>query len=101
VDFRIINRQKFGGKITPKTNTDGSTGGVLDEGSIHLLGKPRNPPANELGKKDTAKMFPGEVTRVIAKFKRSGEYVWHCHILSHEDHEMMRPWYVGQIPAGR
>lgn len=27
--------------------------------------------------------------------KRPGEYVYHCHILSHEDHEMMRPFRVG------
>jgi FtsP/CotA-like multicopper oxidase with cupredoxin domain len=26
-------------------------------------------------------------------------YVWHCHILSHEDHEMMRPYVVGDCPA--
>ena len=101
VDFRILNRQKFGGTITPKTNSDGSQGGVLEEASIRLLGNPRTPPQGERGKKDTAKMFPGEVTRVIAKFKRPGEYLFHCHILSHEDHEMMRPYYVGQIPAGR
>jgi len=36
--------------------------------------------------------------RVIAKFDRPGRYVWHCHILSHEDHEMMRPYHVGPIP---
>jgi spore coat protein A len=101
VDFRILSRQKFGGTITPKTNTDGSTGGVLDETSVTLLGKARTPGAEEAGKKDTAKMFPGEVTRVIARFKRPGEYLFHCHILSHEDHEMMRPYYVGAIPAGR
>ena len=39
VDFRILNRQKFGGTITPKTNSDGSQGGVLDEASIRMLGK--------------------------------------------------------------
>ena len=94
VDFRILNRQKFSGTVTPKTNSDGSIGGVLDEASIKLLGKARVPGAEELGKKDTAKMFPGEVTRVIAQFKRPGEYVVHCHILSHEDHEMMRPYLV-------
>jgi hypothetical protein len=32
-------------------------------------------------------MFPGEVTRVIARFDRPGEYVWHCHILAHEDRD--------------
>jgi spore coat protein A len=36
---------------------------------------------------------------VIAHFDREGRYVWHCHILSHEDHEMMRPYYVGPMPA--
>jgi spore coat protein A len=40
-------------------------------------------------------MYPGEVTRVIARFDRPGRYVYHCHILSHEDHEMMRPYHVG------
>jgi spore coat protein A len=39
-------------------------------------------------------MFPGEVTRVIAKFDLPGRYEWHCHILSHEDHDMMRPFMV-------
>jgi spore coat protein A len=101
VDFRILGRHKFSGTITPKTTSDGSEGGVLHEDSIKLLGKVRTPAANEAGKKDTAKMFPGEVTRVIAKFSRPGEYLFHCHILSHEDHEMMRPYYVGSIPAGR
>jgi FtsP/CotA-like multicopper oxidase with cupredoxin domain len=42
-------------------------------------------------------MFPGEVTRVIAKFDIEGLYVWHCHILSREDHEMMRPYCVGDL----
>jgi spore coat protein A len=101
VDFRVIDRQKFNGTIVPKTNSDGSLGGVLDEASIRLLGHGRLPRQEELGKKDTAKMFPGEVTRVIAKFTRPGEYLFHCHILSHEDHEMMRPYFVGPIPAGR
>jgi hypothetical protein len=36
--------------------------------------------------------------KVIAKFDREGRYVWHCHILSHEDHEMMRPFQVGALP---
>lgn len=100
VDFRIINRQKFSGTILPKTNSDGSLGGTLQADSIRLLGHPRVPQPGERGKKDTAKMFPGEVTRVVAEFTRPGEYLYHCHILSHEDHEMMRPFYVGPMPAG-
>jgi spore coat protein A len=51
------------------------------------------------GWKDTYVMLPGEVTRVIAKFDLPGKYVWHCHILSHEDHDMMRPFEVSTTVA--
>jgi spore coat protein A len=73
------------------------------------------PDANELGWKETVRMNPGTVTRVAMKFDlptlpatiagfpvvlppspRTGgnEYVWHCHILEHEEHDMMRPLIV-------
>ncbi len=66
------------------------------------------PDLNELGWKETVRMNPGEVTRVLMKFDlpvvpfavpvspRTGgyEYVWHCHILEHEEHDMMRPLIV-------
>jgi FtsP/CotA-like multicopper oxidase with cupredoxin domain len=39
--------------------------------------------------------LPLQVTRIKATFNKSGQYVWHCHILSHEDHEMMRILQVG------
>jgi len=89
VAFQVIDRQKF----RASTNPDGSITG------IRLLGQPRKPAANEMGPKDTVQMFPGEVTRVIARYDRAGLYVWHCHILSHEDHEMMRPYCVGDPGA--
>ena len=34
---------------------------------------------------------------MITQFDREGLYAWHCHILSHEDHEMMRPYFVGEM----
>jgi spore coat protein A len=57
---------------------------------------PRVPPEPwELGWKDTVRAAPGMVTRIIARFEGyTGRYVWHCHILEHEDNEMMRPYEV-------
>ncbi len=48
----------------------------------------------EKGWKDTVIAHPGQVTTVRVKFDIPGLYVWHCHILEHEDNEMMRPYFV-------
>lgn len=48
----------------------------------------------ETGYKDTVIAFPDQITRIKAKFDKAGRYVWHCHILEHEDNEMMRPYEV-------
>ena len=50
--------------------------------------------ANERGPKDTVRANPGQVKRIKARFDRPGDYVWHCHILEHEDNDMMRPYKV-------
>jgi FtsP/CotA-like multicopper oxidase with cupredoxin domain len=52
----------------------------------------------ETGRKDTVIAYPGETTRVKARFDLPGFFVWHCHIVEHEDNEMMRPYHVGPIP---
>lgn len=53
------------------------------------------PDANEAGWKDTVRADPGMVTRIIVRFEGYvGRYVWHCHVLEHEDNEMMRPYDV-------
>ena len=53
------------------------------------------PEASEAGWKDTVRAQPGMVTRIIVHFEGyAGRYVWHCHILEHEDNEMMRPYEV-------
>ncbi len=66
---------------------------VLDR---QLIGHRARPPESwESGFKDTVITYPGEITRVKAKFDLAGRYVWHCHIVDHEDNEMMRPYLVG------
>jgi FtsP/CotA-like multicopper oxidase with cupredoxin domain len=64
-----------------------------------LLGNNRGPESWETGFKDTVIAYPGEVTRVKAQFDLEGLFVWHCHILEHEDNEMMRPYCVGNSAA--
>jgi spore coat protein A len=121
VNVQIINRQSFndvgylnaGATAAPGTKVDVTT---------FLLGNPRPPDINETGWKETVRMNPLEVTRVIAKFDlpklpwpvplsqrlvdpnlpagpnnppiNGHEYVWHCHILEHEEHDMMRPLVI-------
>ena len=85
VHMQLVNRQKF------SATQDLQTGKLTD---IRFQGPPKEPEADEAGWKDTYIMYPGEVTRVIATFDLPGLYAWHCHILSHEDHEMMRPYFV-------
>ncbi len=84
VFFQVLDRQRF--------DTEQFAPGK--PASLKLTG-PRVPALpEERGWKDTVIMYPGEVTRVIARFDMAGLYVWHCHILEHEDHEMMRPYRV-------
>ncbi|MBE6053518.1 MAG: multicopper oxidase family protein [Clostridium sartagoforme] len=64
-------------------------------GRIVFTGEEEPPKDYERGYKDTIDSEPGKVTRIIMQFKGySGDYVWHCHFLEHEDHEMMRPLKV-------
>ncbi len=77
-------------------------------GTLSYTGPARGPDKTERGWKETVRMNPGEVTSVIMRFDlptvpfsvpsspRTGgnEYVWHCHILEHEEHDMMRPLVV-------
>jgi FtsP/CotA-like multicopper oxidase with cupredoxin domain len=84
VVFEVVNRQAL------EVNEDGET-----EPPARLDGNPRPPEPWESGFKDTVIAYPGEVTRIKAKFGAPGTFVWHCHIVEHEDNEMMRPYRIG------
>ena len=68
---------------------------VVDREEI-IGGATRQPEPWETGYKDTVIAYPGEITRVKALFDIPGLYVWHCHIVEHEDNEMMRPFVVSE-----
>jgi spore coat protein A len=83
VRFRILDRRRFD---------------VFDyqaKGVLRFTGPAEPPEPLESGWKDTVRADPGVVTRIIVPFEGyAGRYVWHCHILEHEDNEMMRPYEV-------
>ncbi len=58
--------------------------------------EPAGPEIWETGLKDTVIAYPGELTTVKAHFDQAGLFVWHCHIVEHEDNEMMRPYRIGR-----
>jgi spore coat protein A len=78
VSFLVVSQQQF-------QSTTTSTGGIQITG---LIGQPSAPPPNEAGWKDTVQVNPGQVVTIEAKFDLPGKYMWHCHILEHEDHDM-------------
>lgn len=110
--FQVLNRQKFDAEayvaaaygaqaVTPNT---GSSIPVAP----FLMGGTRAPADSERGWKDTVVALPGEVTRIVVPFGANavpgspmaiqgshiGEYVWHCHILEHEDNDMMQRFVI-------
>jgi bilirubin oxidase len=84
VQFQVDSRQQLA------TDADG-----VSAAPVQLVGKPTPPEPWERGTKDTLIAYPGQVTRLRATFDIRGRFVWHCHIVSHEDNEMMRPYTVG------
>jgi len=68
---------------------------------IELVGAARPPESWENGWKDTVVAYPAQVTRLRLKFSNPGQFVWHCHIVEHEDNEMMRPYRIGPVQPGQ
>ena len=83
VQFQVLDRRPFD---LDRYNLDRT---------VVYTGPARPPNPNEYGWKDTVATPPGEITRLIMRFTPySGKYVWHCHVLEHEDYDMMRPFIV-------
>ena len=80
VQFQVVSREVVDPEVSP--HGDLGAGAVLQ------------PAAWEYGFKDTVIAYPGEITRIKARFDIAGMFVWHCHIIEHEDNEMMRPYRV-------
>ena len=75
-----------------------ATDDITTPNPLDYVTGPAEPPlAWETGWKDTVIAYPGYYTRIIANFDMAGKYVWHCHILEHEDNEMMRPFEVVSV----
>jgi len=67
----------------------------MSHNKLRFTGEASPPEPYEAGWKDTVRANPGMMTRIIVRFEGyTGRYVWHCHILEHEDNEMMRPYEV-------
>jgi spore coat protein A, manganese oxidase len=88
VAFEVVNRQDI----------------LVNEETleVELVPDSETPPESwETGVKDTVTALPGQVTRVKMHFTNPGQFVWHCHIVEHEDNEMMRPYRIGPVQPGQ
>ncbi|CAG7657053.1 multicopper oxidase family protein [Actinacidiphila bryophytorum] len=115
VHMRILDRQVFDAAAYRKANPRPEPGTAWSPSpDAHLLGTAQPPQAWEAGVKDTVGCPPGMVTRVLVRFPAAAElgfdpdasfaamdgmrlrgYVWHCHILDHEDDCMMARYRIG------
>ena len=83
VRFQILDRRRYEPWLYRKNK------------EIRYLSPPLAPDPNEAGWKDTVRADSRMITRIIVPFEGfAGRYVWHCHILEHEDNEMMRPFEI-------
>jgi FtsP/CotA-like multicopper oxidase with cupredoxin domain len=98
VNFEVLGRQEFSAELVepPVVQHNGKLGTGFRLENIQL-GTPVSglPGYVENFPRDMVTALPGQVTRIRTTFDKPGRYVWHCHILSHEDHEMMRVLHVG------
>jgi spore coat protein A len=89
VEYQVLDRRPFDVDLY-----------IASNGTRLSFTGPRIPPdPNEMGWKDTVRANPGQATRIIIRFDglptdRIRRYMWHCHILEHEDNDMERPYIL-------
>jgi spore coat protein A len=103
VNFQILDRKDFKYDVTGTQTTqqhNGETGEapeisnirdftLASVGAEYFEDAPKDMVTSLPGDPDETPAT-GQMVRIRANFDKTGRYVWHCHILSHEDHEMMR-----------
>jgi len=93
--FQVLSRQPAVVEIPDGGITDTDTSATVrigQEADDHI---PHSLDENELGLKDTVRVNANEVVDILVRFETfAGRYMYHCHILEHEDHDMMRPFVV-------
>jgi FtsP/CotA-like multicopper oxidase with cupredoxin domain len=95
VMFQVLDRTPFDSENYELAEKDYlANGGTPPKIDDYFTGPAQPAHPWENGWKDTVFANPKEVTRIIATFDMAGRYVWHCHVLEHEDNEMMRPFEV-------
>jgi FtsP/CotA-like multicopper oxidase with cupredoxin domain len=94
--FQVVDRQDI-------TVVEGEVGPEEEPGTVTVVegSTPEPPQPGEAGFKDTVIAYPEQVTRVRLRFDNAGQFVWHCHIVEHEDNEMMRPYRIGPKQPGQ
>ena len=97
VQFQVMHRQRV--DASGYVAESGSTDPAKPIRPVEVPGEPEPP---ERGDKDTVAVHPGEVVSIAAFFDgHMGRYMYHCHILEHEDHDMMRPFVVVDPSASK
>jgi spore coat protein A len=118
VDFRVLNRQPLDAPAYQADYEEWLADGRNPEDkpvlANYLTGPPIPPDPDEvMADKDTVKVYPGMVNRIIQTFNvppgipsvpgtgsvLPATYIQHCHILEHEDNDKMRPWEIVEDPA--
>jgi FtsP/CotA-like multicopper oxidase with cupredoxin domain len=90
VAFQVVDREGLA------LDADGDVRRPIELDGVSI---PPNP--WEDGWKDTVTAYPGQVTRLRLRFAKPGQFTWHCHIVEHEDNEMMRPYRIGPEQPGQ